>query len=380
MVVLRTFCVLCVALGCFLMNAWPLSSLGVEASHQRGCADAAIRLEGAGTTTIYPLLSALIELYDHEHPDTCISYRAVGSRAGVRMLSNRTAIFAVTDLALTDEQLDSLKSSIIQIPIAINAVVIIYNLPQAPSIRLSSSAIASIFLGKITKWSDPAIVKDNPDIKLPELDIRVFQDFPDGSHDGNLNTTIISDYLANSSPSFRDELDRRAKNWPLARIPYKGATGALGFVHSTPGAIGYTWWPGPHFREPIAVIGNNEGRYVTVSPQSVTSAGASAIAAVQSHPTDYRVSLTNTLGDSSYPIASFAWVAFYRGSEYKEENRVVLDFVKWLLADGQELMRAQEYPVLPADLSRMELQYLNRMVSPESKARTARESEHTDTK
>jgi phosphate transport system substrate-binding protein len=354
----RTFCMLIASLcSCALPIAcFPQASTGVLAPVN--CSAAEIHVLGAGSTTSYPLLIDLMNQYNRLHPGICISYRALGSKAGVRMLSNRTALFAVSEIPVADDQLALINGNVIQIPFALNAVVPIYSLPQVPKLRLSGGALANIFLGKITKWNDPEIAIGNPGINLPELNISVYHDFPMGNRHGTFDTTVFAEYLAKVSPAFNDELARNTDNWPLPSWKYKGATGALGFVHSTPGAIGYIWWIRSYVGEHIAEVKNFQGEYVLVSPQSVTTASASLIAVMRSLPSDFRVSIINAPGKASFPITSFAWILFYQNPVTKKEDRAFLDFLKWVLADGQKLEQTLNYPTLPEELVSMELGYL----------------------
>jgi phosphate transport system substrate-binding protein len=296
--------------------------------------------------------------YNRLHPGICISYRALGSRTGVRMLSDRTALFAVSEIPIADDQLALMNGNVIQIPFALNAVVPIYNLSQVPRLRLNGGTLANIFLGKITKWNDPEIAKGNPGVDLPALEIGVYHDFPRGNRHGTFDTSVFAEYLAKVSPAFHDELARNTGNWPLPSWKYKGATGALGFVRSTPGAIGYIWWIRSYVGEHIAEVENFQGEYVLVSPQSVTAASDLPIPAMRSLPSDLRVSIIDAPGKASFPIASFAWILFYRNPVTTKEDRALLDFLEWVLADGQELEQTLNYPTFPDELVRMELGHL----------------------
>jgi phosphate transport system substrate-binding protein len=312
------------------------------------------RVDGAGSTTIYPLLSAWLGEYNRAHPRTPIYYQAIGSKAGIYALTHGTAFFAATDVPMTDDQLANASGRILHIPVALNAIVPAYNLAHIPDLRFSPDTLAGIFLGRITKWNDPAIAGDNPGVDLPELEIRVFHRFPKGDPE----TFVMADYLAKVSPDVKATLTNSSGNWPLSRNSYRGALGAAGFVHDTPGAIGYVWQNLVLGVEQYGVVKNASGEFVAASPESLRAAGLSAALSIDAQARDFRVSITNAPGKKSYPIASFAWILLYEDSKEGKKNEVMNDFVKWVLTDGQRVAMKLGYPSLPSNLVEIELQRL----------------------
>ncbi len=254
------------------------------------------RVEGAGSTTIYPVLSAWINEYSRLHAGIRISYQAIGSRGGSRQLADRTSSFAATDVPMSDDQLAKVKGRILQLPIAVNAVVPVYNLPQVPQLRFTGSTLAGIFLGTITKWNDPAIAMDNPGVDLPRMDIKVKHDFPSASLSGTLDTYVMADYLSKVSPAFKKVLTDPSGNWPVASNIYKGAEGTAGFVRRTPGAIGYVWQNRFHGTEQYGIVKNADGEFIAAFPESLTAASASAMSSIKTQAPDFRVSITNAPG------------------------------------------------------------------------------------
>ena len=343
------FCVLVFfRLGPTRCNAWQQNS-GVPG----------IRIDGAGSTTIDPLLSAWIDEYSRLHHGTGISYQALGSVASIRMLISRTKSFAVTDVPIADDRLAKASGRILQIPVALNAVVPVYNLARVSQLRFSGNTLAGIFLGKITKWDDPAIANDNPDVDLPPTDIKVRHEFPNGS----VETHVIAEYLSKVSPAFRATIVNPSANWPLASYRYKGAEGTAGFVSQTPDSFGYLPLAIARARSregslKYAAVKNSDDEFVMASPESVTAASASAISSIRTQTPDFRVSITNARGKASYPIASFTWLLLYQNPKDKQKNEVMVDFVRWLLTDGQELALKLGYPALPSNLVQIELQSL----------------------
>lgn len=324
------------------------------AKHETAAASA--KIEGAGSTTIKPLFRAWIDEYTRLHSRFQMSYTPIGSRGGFRMLAGGTAFFAVTDLPIPDDQLTQGNGRVLHLPIAMNAVVPVYNIPQVSQLRFSGDTLAGIFLGKITKWDDPAIANDNPGVKLPAMEIKVRHEFPSGS----VETQVIADYLSKVSPTFKTAVaSPPTAGWPLASYRYKGAEGTAGFVSQTPGSFGYLPLAFAHAQSregslKYAAVKNSDGEFVMPSPESVTAATASA----KIKPPDFRISITNAPGKTSYPIASFMWLLLYENPKEKKQNEAMVGFLNWALMDGQKVALKLGYPTLPSDLVQVELQQL----------------------
>jgi phosphate transport system substrate-binding protein len=158
------------------------------------CASQAQKLNGAGATFPYPIYSKWFSEYSAAHPGVQINYQSIGSGGGIRQVTAGTVDFGASDVTLTDEQLAASKVKIQAIPTVIGAVVPIFNLDGVGDLRIGPSVLADIYLGKITKWNDPRLVKDNPGVKLPAVDIFVVH-----RSDGSGTTFIFTDYLSKVS-------------------------------------------------------------------------------------------------------------------------------------------------------------------------------------
>ena len=325
-------------------------------------AAASTKIEGAGSTTINSVFQAWIDEYTRLHPGFEMSYMSIGSRGGFRVLASGQACFGVTDIPISDDQLQQAKGRILQFPIVVNAVVPVYNLPGVPQLRFSGSTLAEIFLGKITKWNDPAIAKENPGVDLPGVDIKVHHDFPSASRSGTPDTFVMVDYLSKVSPAFKAAIANSSANWPLASYRYNGATGTLGFVSETPGSFGYLPLVSRAFSHEDSLkygaVKNSDGEFVTASPESITAASASAMSSINPQAPDFRVSITSAPGKASYPIASFIWLLIHANPKDNKQNDVMIDFLKWVLTDGQKTALKLWYGALPSDLVQVELQQL----------------------
>jgi len=174
-------------------------------------------LNGAGATFPYPIYSKWFSEYSAAHPGVEINYQSIGSGGGIRQMVGGLVDFGATDAPATDEQLAPSKTKLIHIPTVMGAVVPIFNVPGVSNIRFSADVLADIYLNKITNWSDPRIVKDNPGVTLPNLKIIVVH-----RADGSGTTYIFTDYLCKVSSEWASGPGRGASpssgpSWACAR-------------------------------------------------------------------------------------------------------------------------------------------------------------------
>jgi len=301
----------------------------------------AVQIDGAGATFPYPIYSKWFSEYNKIHPDVKINYQSIGSGGGIRQLTAQTVFFGASDGPMTIEQLQAAPGKVLHFPTVLGGVVPIYNIPGVDAeLKFSGSVLADIFLGKIAKWNDPAIAKDNPDVTLPGSDITVVH-----RADGSGTSYIFCDYLSKVSPEYKTKVGvATSVNWPTG-ICGKGNEGVAGLVKQTPGSIGYV--------ELIYAIQNKisyaavksfDGEFVSASIESVSAAAASAASQM---PPDFRVSITNAPGKDVYPISSFTWILLYENPKDKHRSRQMVDFMKWALTDGQKFAGDLGYAPLP---------------------------------
>src|SRR5436853_2208660 len=159
---------------------------------------AAVQINGAGATFPYPIYSKWFSEYNKLHPDVRINYQSIGSGGGIRQLTNQTVDFGASDGPMTPEQMQSAPGKILHVPTVLGAVVPVYNLKGVTAeLKFSGPVLADIYLGKIAKWNDAAIVKLNPGVTLPSSDITVTH-----RAEGSGTTYIWVDYLSKVSPEF----------------------------------------------------------------------------------------------------------------------------------------------------------------------------------
>jgi phosphate transport system substrate-binding protein len=303
-----------------------------------------IQIQGAGATFPAPIYSKWFDEYRQKHPEALINYQPIGSGGGIKQLQAQTVFFGASDVPMTDDQLKSAPGPILHFPTVLGGVVPIYNIPGvAQQLRFTGDLLANIYLGKITKWNDPAIAKANPGVSLPATDIAVVH-----RSEGSGTTFIFVDYLSKVSPEFKQKVGAAASvSWP-AGVGAKGNEGVTGLVRQTPGAIGYVELIyALQNKITYGAVQNKAGEFVTASLESVTTA---ANAAAASMPDDFRVSITNSDAKGAYPLSSFTWLLLYQKPSDKVRGRIMSDFVEWALADGQKDTSGLGYAPLPASV------------------------------
>jgi phosphate transport system substrate-binding protein len=305
-------------------------------------------LTGAGATFPNPIYSKWFSEFSKAHPGVQINYQSVGSGAGIRQVSQQTVDFGASDGPMTDQQLSDSKVKLVHIPTVLGAVVPIYNLPGVSgSLKFAPDVIADIYLGKITKWNDPRIAKDNPGVKLPDHTL-----LPVYRSDGSGTTYIFTDFLSKVSPEFASKIGKNTSvRWPLG-IGQKGSEGVAGMVRNSPFSFGYVELIyAMQNKMEFGLVRNPAGKWVPASVASVTAAAAGA---AKNMPADYRVSITNAPGPDAYPIASFTWLLIPIQSADPAKGKVLNQFLTWMLDHGEEEAASLDYAPLPKTVVAME--------------------------
>jgi len=314
-----------------------------------------VQINGAGATFPYPIYSKWFSEYNKLHPEVEINYQSIGSGGGIRQLTNQTVFFGATDGPMTSEQQFAAPGPILHLPTVLGAVVPIYNIPGVDTqLKFSGKVLADVIMGKITKWNDGAIAALNPGVKLPGTDITVAH-----RSDGSGTTYIFVDYLSKVSPDFKKTVGvATSVNWPVG-VGGKGNEGVAGLVKQTPGSIGYVELIyAKQNNIDYGLVQNLDGEFVAATLESVTAA---ASAAGKAMPKDFRVSITNAPGKGVYPISSFTWLLFYESPSDKQKAKVMNDFVKWALTDGQKYASELGYAPLPAEVVALEMEAIKRI-------------------
>ena len=301
-------------------------------------------LTGAGSTFVNPIYSRWFSEYSGAHPGVQINYQSVGSGAGIRQVSEKIVDFGATDGPMTDDQLKASKVKLIHIPTVLGGVVPVYSIPGVTvDLKFAPDVIADIYLGKVTKWNDPRIARENPGINLPDHQI-----LPVYRSDGSGTTYIFTDFLSKVSPEFSQKIGKNTSvRWPLG-IGQKGNEGVAGMVRNSPYAFGYVELIyAVQNKMPYGIVRNADGKWIKASTESVSAAAAGA---AKNMPADYRVSITNAPGAGSYPISSFTWLLIPVPFDSADKGKVMHEFLEWMLDHGESEAAGMTYAPLPASV------------------------------
>ncbi len=296
-------------------------------------------LLGAGATFPYPLYSKMFDVYYKQY-GVKINYQSIGSGGGIRQLESKTVDFGATDAFMNREKLIDAPAEIVHIPLCLGAVVITYNLPGNPVLKLTPKVLADIFLENITTWNDKRIAGLNPSVKLPKMKVMVVH-----RSDGSGTSFIFTDYLSKVSLQWKSYVGRgKSVKWPTG-LGAKGNEGVSGLVKQMMGSIGYCELAyALHNNMPQARIKNRKGNFIKPEISSIS------LAAAQELPADTRVSLTDTDADKGYPLASFTWIILYKEQNYKNRTKgkakQLVKLLNWMIHDGQKYTKPLDYAPL----------------------------------
>src|SRR6202166_2249202 len=292
-----------------------------------GVAQGTLSINGAGATFPNPLYSKWFDDYHKKHSDIEINYQSIGSGGGIKQVTEGTVDFGGSDGPMNDDQLKAFQDKhgfgILHFPTVLGAAVPTYNIPGVTAeLNFTQDAIAGIFLGKITKWNDPAITGANAGVKLPAADIIVVH-----RSDGSGTTFIWTDYLSKISPEWQMKVGKGTSvNWPVG-LGGKGNEGVAGQVKQTPNSVGYVELI--YARQNKMTFGkvrNKSGAFIKAELASVSAAAAGV-----AMPDDFGVSITDSPAKTAYPISSFTWLLVPEEIKDKQKEKVIADFLKWML-------------------------------------------------
>jgi phosphate transport system substrate-binding protein len=324
------------------------TSVLVVAAALAAAASGQTLINGQGATFPDPMYTKWFSEYKKLHSDIQINYTPTGSGAGIKAVIEGTADFGGSDALMTDDDLKAYRdkhgSDVLAFPTVAGAVVATYNIAGVTgSLNLTGQALADIYLGKITKWNDPALVKANPGVSLPKNDIVVVH-----RSDASGTTYCFTDYLSKVSPEWKMKVSNASSvSWPVGLGGSKNE-GVAGLVKQQANSIGYVELVfAVQNKLPYASMQNASGAFVKPSLESVTAAAAGA---AKTMPDDFRVSITNAPGKDAYPISTFTWLLI--PSQFKDaaKKKAITDFLGWMLKDGQTMTAALTFAPLPKEV------------------------------
>ena len=324
-------------------------------------ASAQLQLNGAGATFPYPIYSKWFNMYQQVDSSVRFNYQSIGSGGGIKQITEQTVDFGASDGPMTDEQLSAAPGHLMHFPTVMGAVVLTYNAEGVPTgLKLTPEAIAGIYLGKITKWNDPALAAANPGLSLPARDIIVIH-----RSDGSGTSFIFTDYLSKISKEWNNKVGKGTSvNWPLG-LGGKGNEGVTGLVKQTPFSMGYVELIYALSNElPYADVKNRTGSFVKPSLDSVTAAAAGFAASM---PADFRVSITNAPGADAYAISGMTWLLVYEKQKDAEKGKKLVKFLEWMIHDGQKNAAALGYAPLPEAVVAKEHHALSQVTTADGK-------------
>lgn len=306
------------------------------------------QLNGAGATFPYPIYSKWFSEYNKLHPDIQVNYQSIGSGGGIKQITEGTVDFGASDGPMNDQQIKDFEQkrgcTILHFPTVLGADVPTYNLPGVTAeLNFTPAALAGIFLGKITKWNDPELVKANPNVNLPDHDLVVVH-----RSDGSGTTYIWVDFLAKVSPEWKEKVGvGTSVNWPVG-LGAKGNEGVSGQVKQTDYAIGYVELIYALQNKMLyGKVENSSKGFIKADLASVTAAAAGAS---KNMPDDFRVSITNAPGKTAYPISSFTWLLIPEKFQDSGKKKIIMDFLHWMTTDGQTMTETLSYAKLPKEV------------------------------
>ncbi|MBS0432769.1 MAG: phosphate ABC transporter substrate-binding protein PstS [Proteobacteria bacterium] len=303
-----------------------------------GIAAHAATITGAGSSWVYPLVAKWSDAYARE-TGTQVNYQSIGSGGGIAQIKAGTVAFGASDKPLKPEELAA--AGLVQFPTAIAGEDVVYNLAgiKPGELILSGPLVADIYLGKVTKWNDPAIAKLNPGLKLPDVNITVVH-----RSDGSGTTFTFANYLSKVSPEWKSKVGAETSiAWPTG-VGGKGNEGVTSYVQRIPGSIGYVEYA--YILEnkmSYARMINSAGKVVSPSLQGFQAAAANVDF---TKAQDFYVILTDQPGDESWPISGCTW-QILRKDAPKATNQEVTKFFAWGFDKGQDMARSISFGPLP---------------------------------
>jgi phosphate transport system substrate-binding protein len=305
-------------------------------------------INGAGATFPYPVYSQWAHKYN-EITKIKINYQGIGSGGGIAQMKAKTVDFGGTDEPLKPTDLD--KLGIVQFPTVMGGVVPVLNVPgvKAGVLHLDGPTLAAIFLGKITKWNDPAIKKLNPKLKLPAQAVTVAH-----RTDGSGTTFIYTSYLSKVSPEWKAKVGAgKAVKWPAANsIGGKGNAGVAGQVKAVSGSIGYVEYAYALQNQiPHIALKNRAGK--VVQPDLDTFQSAAANADWSKAPKGFSLMLIDQPGDNSWPIVGATYIMMHKDYPDAKKAKEILKFIAWAYQHGGDMAKKLHYVPLPENVVKL---------------------------
>jgi phosphate transport system substrate-binding protein len=305
---------------------------------------AKMRITGSGASFPAPIYTTWFQQFSRATQDIQVTYQSKGSGAGIRDFLNEIVDFAASDAAMNDEEIAKVNRGVQLLPMTAGKVVLAYNLKGVKDLKLPRDVYPAIFLGKVKKWNDPAIVAANPGVPLPDQEITVVT-----RADSSGTTYVFSKHLSTISEEFKNSVGvGKSLNWPDAAKMVKSPKndGVTATIKQTPGAVGYIEFGFARMAKlAMAHLQNKEGQFVAPSLASGQAALANA-----EIPENMIVWLPDPAGAEAYPIATYTWMIFYKKYDDPQKAEALRKMVDYCLDEGQKIADKAGYIPLPANV------------------------------
>ena len=334
--------------------------VGVSAAAAIAFGALAAEISGAGATFPYPIYAKWAEAYAAK-TGLKMNYQSIGSGGGIKQITSKTVDFGASDMPLKPADLE--KDGLTQFPMVMGGVVPVFNVPgiAAGQLKLDGKVLADIYLGKITKWNDPAIAALNSGLKLPDLAIA-----PVYRSDGSGTTFIFTHYLSEVSPEWKDKVGENTSVQFPTGIGGKGNEGVSAMASRTVGAIGYVEYAyAKQNKLTYALLRNKDGQFV--SPDSAAFRAAAANAD-WSKTQDFYLLLTDQPGKDSWPITGATFILLHKQQAKPEVAREVINFFDWAYLNGGKLADELDYVPMPENVVKLVKQSWQQIKGPDGKA------------
>ncbi|GAB6148622.1 phosphate ABC transporter substrate-binding protein PstS [Stetteria hydrogenophila] len=331
---------------------------------QAGGTHEKVTITGSGSSFIAPQMYAWADQIKSQYPWLIVEYESVGSGAGVSNFIKGLKDFGASDPPLPHDLWQQYQGKVIQMPVILGAVVVVYNIPEIGDVSLNftGEVLARIYKGEIQYWDDPAIAQLNPAVKLPHEEIVAVH-----RSDASGTTNIFTFFLHKVAPDvWPEDLVGKTVDWPVDAtgrgVGGKGNEGVASILKSTPYSIGYVEWSyAINAGLPMAAIQNAAGNFVLPTREAIQRAAAAA--KLPDSPLDDFSGFLDYMVYSSdpeaYPIAGQTFLIFW--TEYpKEKVEAIKKFIEYINTVGQSEGNIVEgYIPIPENVRQFNLKALD---------------------
>ncbi|MEG3975395.1 phosphate ABC transporter substrate-binding protein PstS [Microcoleus sp. herbarium8] len=323
----------------------PVTATGTAANSKLTLASD-VAITAAGASFPAPLYQRWFQDFNKIHPKVQINYQSIGSGAGVEQFTRGTVDFGASDTGMKDEEIAKVPADkgVILLPMTAGSIVIAYNLPDVPELKLPRDVYSEIFQGKITKWNDAKIAAANPGVTLPDQNITVVH-----RSDGSGTTAVFTKHLSAISPDWKTAVgDGKTVQWPKTGtfLGAKGNEGITAQILQTAGSIGYVEYGyAKNNNVKFASLQNKAGTFVAPSDES-----ASAALATAPLPEDLRAFIEDPEGAQSYPIVTYTWMLVPKKVADPNKAKTIEAMVEYGLTEGQKASAELGYVPLPQNV------------------------------